>query len=627
VLAAHCPSCGSPAPVSLATPDWISCPSCRYGGAPDPEVSAQLRDAANALWAMNEGDRQLSQAQRYNLRASRSNLFVLGVVLLIIMVPLLGMAGSCSVLAVSGQGFEPMALVLFLAGCLPFVVGICASILALRHVRNRGKELAVRCLALAPENAGEPARCHVCGGALEVSSKQGVVRCGFCRADNLVSKDALARMTARRRLEVGKIGEQVRAEGRALDDSALAAGLVAFVVAVLSPIVSVVFVFAAILIGSEIELEVRDDATYTLVRVTNVSCIAEVGTELDFHESVIGFENRPLPGAALVPKKSHDFLGMVLTHDYGRRGRVTRLYRDAISPSIDRAELDLGGESQRVKLTSRCLVPEVRRTIATDERLSGASEIRLDGNQLWVANGKAIYRLPKSGGGIQETLTLPETVQQFEPSPKGVLVLGTLGESIERWNGGKSEKIADGSVFALDGETIWIGKFAGLYELDGETLTEVAPTRGVSGISVTEKAIYWQSNTEIFERDKATKMIRKVADASGVESFVVVGDWLAFVGINVGPWLTPLNGGDAQTLTGGSFNKGRVQTDGTTAYFGLDSRGSRGGVAGVVPGRRSATTDRRYGIDTGTAQAFTVAEGQILWVAETSIYTEPIVPQ
>jgi hypothetical protein len=591
-------------------------------------VSAQLRDAASALWAMHEGDRQLSQSQRYNLRAARSSLFVLAVVLLIVLIPLFGWAGSCSVLAVSGEGFEPMSLVLFLGGCLPFVVGVCASILALRHVRNRGKALAVRCLAVPPQSAGEPARCHVCGGSLEVASKQGVVRCGFCRADNLVSDHVLARMTARRQLEVGRIGDQVRAEGRALDDSALAAGLVAFVVALLSPIVSVVFVFAAIIIGSEIELEVRDDATYALVRVTNVSCIAEVGKDLDFHESVIGFEERPLPSAGLVPKKSHDFVGTVLTHDDGRRGRVTRVYRDAISPSIDRAELDLGGESQKVKLTSRCLVPEVRRTVATDERFRGATELRLDGNQLWVANGKALYRIPKSGGAIQETLTLPERVQQFEPSPNGVLVLQTTPpQSIERWSGGKSEKLADGIAFALDGETIWVGKYAGLYELKGETLTEIAPTQSVTAIHVTEKAIYWMATSELFERDKTSGTIRKVASAYAVKSFVVVGDWVALVSESLGPSFLPLRGGDTESLTGGSFNKGRVQTDGTAVYFGLDGRGSRGGVAGIVLGRRTATNDRHYGIDTGTAQAFTAGEGQVLWVAEASIYAEPIVPQ
>lgn len=594
-------------------------------------MNAQLREAATALWAMDEGDRQLSASQRYNLRAARSNLFVLGVVLVLVLVPLFGFAGSCSVLALSVDGgIQPMTLVMILGGSLPFLLGMGASILALRHVRNRGKALAERCAALPPANQGEPARCHVCGGFLEVAQKQGVVRCGFCRADNLVSDDVLGRMTARRELEVGQIREQVVSHARALDRSALTAGALAFVTMVLSPIVSIVFVFIAVIVGSAIELEPRTDATYTLVDVTNAQCVAEVSGQLDFGDTGVGFETRPLPQSGHVPKKSRDFVGMEVGREDGQRGRVKRIFRDAISPSIDRVELDIGGRSENAKLTSLCEVPAKRRRVAGDPRLRGATRVELSGDDLWVAKLSELYRVPKAGGAIAETLVGRAAIADFLPSPKGVFVIVSTPPGtpsfIERWQGSEREQVAEGNVLALDGEDLVFGNAKGVYrrQSDGK-LTEVSPSLNVAQLQVTERAIYWYAGAQFFELDKKTGTVRDVERVFEVSSFAVVGRYIAMVGVRSGATRLSLDGGVVEALGTSSFTKGRVRSSDGIAYLGLESSTSRGGVAGLRPGSH-ATSNRHYGIDSGRAEAFTVGAGEVFWVADETLHAEPVVP-
>lgn len=131
----------------------------------------------------------------------------------------------------------------------------------------------------------------------------------------------------------------------------------------------------------------------------------------------------------------------------------------------------------------------------------------------------------------------------------------------------------------------------------------------------------------MYERDSASGVVRVVGRARDAKSLVVAGDHIVCGNEHGDPSFLQLPGGEERSLTGASFVRRRVETDGTAAYFGLDSSSSRGGVVALVIGHRSATSDRHYGIDTGKVDAFTVGGGEVYWMVDDTLFAEPIVPQ
>jgi hypothetical protein len=601
-------------------------------------VSAQLRDAAGTLWQLDEGDRQLSKAQRMNLRTARSSLLVMFVVLGAVLVPLMFLAGGCVTLFATSDTFEPFSVILILCGILPFALGFTAAFLALRHVRRRGRGLEDRCAALPPAGAGLPARCHVCGGPLSVGTKQGVVRCAFCRADNLVSDSILAHMAARRSQAVGQIGEQVRNEARALDSSALAAGGFALLVAVLSPFVAIALVVVAVIIGSSIEREAKPNASYTFVPVTNTNCVAEVlpskegGEVLSFYTADAGFVERPIaPGTARL--KSSQLVGREYALSDGRQGTLRRVYRDIISTSIDRGELDVNGSSAMRALSGMCEITKSRRSIVRDPRLSNATRMHVDGDALLVSVGAEILRVPKAGGALSSLVTTPSPyVSDFMPSAQGLLVQqpgDAAGAVLNRYpeNGGKPSELVRGMIsFSLDGDGVLVGKQDGLYRLDASGGSErLADTQYVAAITTTPEAIYWASSgAEIHERLRSNGQMRKLGKVYQVLDLARVGSHVFVVDKTVGVCSLPLTGGEYTIHAARGFTKNTVRTDGARAYFGLESS-SRGGVAGLTSGTRSLS-EQHYGIDTETTRAFAVDGGQVFWVSGSELLVEPVPP-
>ncbi|MCE7894998.1 MAG: hypothetical protein DYH12_35710, partial [Sorangiineae bacterium PRO1] len=131
--------------MSLATPDVIACGACQHQGPPGPELSRELRAAAEALWQADAADRQLTGAQRLNVASARSYFVFLFVGLGVVLLPLVLLAGGCVALFGTTESFEPASLLFILVGTLPLVLGLGASFMALRHVHRRGVALAERC--------------------------------------------------------------------------------------------------------------------------------------------------------------------------------------------------------------------------------------------------------------------------------------------------------------------------------------------------------------------------------------------------------------------------------------------------------------------------------------------------
>lgn len=128
VLAAPCPQCGKPAPVSLAHTDELRCASCGFRGRPTPEVAEELMMASSALAPLDARHRQLTESQK---RA---------------------------------------------------VTGILWRLFRRRLLRGLA--------AVRPMSAGLPPGCRVCGEDLAPYA-DAVARCHYCAADNLVSPTAM----------------------------------------------------------------------------------------------------------------------------------------------------------------------------------------------------------------------------------------------------------------------------------------------------------------------------------------------------------------------------------------------------------------------------------------------------
>lgn len=638
MLAADCPSCGAPVPVSLVAPDLIGCASCRYQGPPHPRVSEQLRAAAAALWQMDVSDRQLSDAQRFNVRTARSYVIALFVVLSALLLPLMLLASGCTVFIATGEHFDVMSLVLIVCGLLPFALGVGVGGLALRHLRRRGRALEARCAAAPPVAEGQPARCHVCGGPLEVPSGRAIVRCAHCQADNLISKDILARIGVQHAARAGQIAEQVRGEASALDKSALSTGGLAVATALLAPALGFVLFVAVVITAVTLETGPIPDAVYAFVPVTNTRCIARVvagpgGTLLDFelNKPLSSARRTPAP-AGLSTLRGAELVGRELMVRGSGKGKLTRLYRTALARSIDYADIDVGGRRESTPIVGLCEPSSRRRMLGRDERLENATRMRASGDELFVSSGRAILDVPKNGGPPSLALEARGGILDFQRRGAGFVVLAQaekLGgpNCLELYEAGKTVRLAEAlSAFALDGDDVLVGKDDGLYRRDAKgNLTQVDATPYVSAISVEKDAVYWSTNRGfVFELAKASGRVRRVGEVMAPVELARVGSYVYASDKVLKATFLPLAGGDKIDLAGNGWIEGAVRTDGKAAYLPLASSDG-GGVVAVVPGRPDALGGRHYGIGASSPKAFAVDGGEVFWVDGTVVMSEPVV--
>lgn len=639
MLSVACPSCGAPAPVSLATPDSIACGNCHHQGPSSPELSRELRAAADALWQMDAADRQLSGAQRLNVASARSYLVFLSIGLGAVLLPLMLLAGGCVALFGTAESFEPGNLLFIALGALPLVLGLGASLLALRHVHRRGAALVERCAAVPPVAQGHPARCHVCGGPLEVHARQGIVRCGFCQADNLVSRSVLSRLGARRQARIGQLLEQVQGEARALDQSAMAAGAAAFATVLLAPVVGFVLLVGIVIAGTATETEPLPDAVYALAPYTNTRCVVRVvragsGEVLEHGtDRPVGAPERSAAPSGLERVRGAELAGRELGLEGSRRGKVKRLYRTLLARSFDYVELETDGRLESQQLVGRCEVSARRRVVASDARLDGATRMRADGDRLLISAGGLISSVPKAGGAASPALASEGYVVDFQPKGARVYVLQSSGATtsvgtLERREGEQVERLADEvSCFALDGDELWVGKQDGLHRRSASgQLTRADATAYVSRVVVESDAVYFSDRRgEIRELTKASGRVRVVGKLLEPQAMARVGQYLYVADKVYKAGFLPLGGGERVALDGINWAPSEVRTDGQAVYFGVVTSG-RGGVVSVVPGRKDASGARHYGIDTREPKAFAVDGGQVFWVDGSSVLSEPVLP-
>lgn len=270
MYAARCPGCGAPAPLTLAEPNRLRCPSCGYDGASPPGVAAHLGAAAEQLFRDRERARQLGNAQRRLIASGFWSSVVYVALGLAVLIP----CPCCLWLAFRpDEAFDAADFSCIAVPVLVSLLGLAGGLVVIARARRR---LAEACAAVPPAGPGEPAGCHVCGGPVAPDPGSPFARCPYCKADNLVDPSLLARWRVRRERAHDHYEEVARREsggvGRAFTWSMVALVGLTGAGPVLGALIGIVIAVSV----DYVEDEPVDAARYTVVDTPVGRCIASV---------------------------------------------------------------------------------------------------------------------------------------------------------------------------------------------------------------------------------------------------------------------------------------------------------------------------------------------------------------
>lgn len=212
MLALPCPTCGAFNPACLPSPRSYRCDSCKYDGPPREQDLPRLEALARTVEAIEERSLQLGKVEAGMLvsaRGARAAYLLLFALLLFPTILTTGMVDW-----VSEVTETPLPILTLAPALIMLAAGITGAVL----IHRRHRELMTACAADPPRAGDEVGRCNVCGGPLASKSGSVVARCGFCRADNVVSEETLskvdrAHVTGIELFERRLRGRQVRGRG------------------------------------------------------------------------------------------------------------------------------------------------------------------------------------------------------------------------------------------------------------------------------------------------------------------------------------------------------------------------------------------------------------------------------
>ena len=170
-------------------------------------------------------NRQFDGLQRFSLRASGVLLGIYLFVFFLAMVPA-GCSAGCALVHSVG-GTPGGVLMMGLPPVILFTSGVLGLLILLRTRRT----LRDKSAAIPPAAPGAPAGCRVCGGPLESTATDVIVRCTYCAADSVVTRGVLAGLRGRLQLTTGHYSDVVSRSAAAIGSGL--AGLVLFPAAVL----------------------------------------------------------------------------------------------------------------------------------------------------------------------------------------------------------------------------------------------------------------------------------------------------------------------------------------------------------------------------------------------------------
>lgn len=351
MLSATCPSCGKPAPVSLAEPDVLACRACGFSGSTPPEVSRELRAAALALEAAADRDRQLTNVQRTALTSSAPYVVIVALVIVWALLPTLFVA-----YAMAASSRDPAMWFAFIVA--PTAVG--AALLLVWFVRRR-RALQTACAAQPPRADGEACTCRVCGGSLSAGST-GVVRCAYCRTDNIVAPDVVVRAAKSRVPALAAYEARVRRELTSIGGATIRAAVVGLVGALVMPFVGGMFAILSSLLAAKMVRYAADSRTeYTLVRVGSTDCVARIDRsdepQMVLHPPGKDVEQRAIGSGPTL--HAHDFIGRRVAVIMGdaRTGEVRRVFRPLFDDNHAIVHMEALDYDNHFALEDLCLTP------------------------------------------------------------------------------------------------------------------------------------------------------------------------------------------------------------------------------------------------------------------------------
>ncbi|AUX48893.1 hypothetical protein SOCE26_104360 [Sorangium cellulosum] len=363
MLAVHCPRCGRPAPVSLASPDLMACAACHYRGPPPADASHGLRAAAHVLFQTDVRRRQLSEALRRTLATASRRHARLLVVFALAAVPV---TGFCAVMLL-GMWVSPNTEGNLVMGAMTVAawlgtVGTGAAVLA--FVRRRQRRIEEACAARPPAAPGEPAACHVCGAPLDGGDGGGgvIARCGFCAADNLVAPAVLERARARQVVLLRSFEQAVSAELAAF--SRATSGAAAAVVAIALAVPAAVVVIAMIVVITAESRRVPADVTvrYVVVGTPVGQCVGKIAVRKDgstvvlfssFRRDELPEEQLIAPGSPIEDLAPGSFVGRAVTSTRGA-GVVVEVFSSPLTGNTAEVRRD-DGTSFNSSIAGLCL--------------------------------------------------------------------------------------------------------------------------------------------------------------------------------------------------------------------------------------------------------------------------------
>ncbi len=225
------------------------------------------------LAACAESARQLDAASRKVLaRASRTVALTVAS-LLVGMAPLAACAAGAVGLSLTAGGMSTPLLVTLL---MPFVFGAIAGLAGGRAASAARAELeraSVARPALTPSEAG---RCRVCGAGL-AHGPESVARCAYCKADNLVARDAVERAARGVERAYASEGDALRAHATEVLGVASRARARSLAAMLAAPLVTAGLLVVAAVAMNAVETGVHAGLQYAVVaQPDGRRCVARV---------------------------------------------------------------------------------------------------------------------------------------------------------------------------------------------------------------------------------------------------------------------------------------------------------------------------------------------------------------
>lgn len=332
MLALRCPHCQAVAPIPVSTRAALQCDSCGQRSELPEEARRQLELADRLLKATDPGKRKLSRAQAQALLSERRGRKVLWALHgVFIFIALTWAAAGVAMAVQEGREWDEQ-LLFGTMGLLPLAIVVSAAWRGGSKLTARRKALAEKCAASPPVAPGAPVRCRVCAASILAPSTAKVAACEYCGADNLLSKEVLAKAVYRTKALTADLKAEVEAALEDVSDAAWSAYFQAIKSAFLAPLLGFGGTLLVALLAFGIQLEVDRSAEYAVIQEEGRPCIARIveGRTLEMRrgEEAMELVRRALESSAVLERSDATrFIGQRLRDVAGKEWTVKEVKR------------------------------------------------------------------------------------------------------------------------------------------------------------------------------------------------------------------------------------------------------------------------------------------------------------